>query len=280
MGDFILEADSLEYIYPDGTRALKGASFQIKKGRKVVLLGPNGAGKSTVFLHFNGILRPSGGKVRFSGKDVRYDRSSLMNLRKSVGIVFQDPDSQLFSASVLQEISFGPLNLGLSKDAALSRVEAAMAATGISELASRPTHLLSYGQKKRVSIAGILAMEPEVIICDEPTAWLDPLHSKQILELFDDINKNGATVIMSTHDVNIAYAWPDYIYVMDDGKVVGEGAPGEIFQDDDLLGRAGLAKPWLVEVYNQLKAKGWITNGIPSPRSKSELFDLIPAMQR
>lgn len=276
MAEFILEAHEVEFEYPDGTRALKGASLCIEKGRKVAVLGPNGAGKSTVFLHFNGILRPLRGKVHFSGTEVRYDHASLMALRKNVGVVFQDPDTQLFSASVFQEISFGPLNLGLPKEQVEKRVHEAMVATEITGLEKKPTHLLSYGQKKRVSIADILAMEPSVIICDEPTAWLDPKHSLQVLELFNRINRSGTTIIMSTHDVDIAFSWADYIFVMHDGKVAGQGTPEAVFQDGNLLRLADLEKPWLIDVYNQLKERGCLTNGAPVPRTKSELFACIP----
>lgn len=275
MAEYILEARDVEFEYPDGTKALRGLSLCIEKGRKVAVLGPNGAGKSSVFLHFNGILRPKRGKIRFSGKDIGYDHASLMDLRKNVGIVFQDPDTQLFSASVFQEISFGPLNLGLPKKQVEKRVREAMTATGITELEKKPTHLLSYGQKKRVSIADILAMEPSVIICDEPTAWLDPKNSQQVLELFNRINESGTTIIMSTHDVDIAYTWADYIFVINYGKVVGEGTPEAVFQDESLLRAADLEKPWLVDVYNQLKNKGLINSDSPIPRTKKEFFACI-----
>ncbi|MCL6634736.1 MAG: ATP-binding cassette domain-containing protein [Peptococcaceae bacterium] len=276
MAQYILEAVGVEFAYPDGTRALKGVSMGIEKGKKVAVLGPNGAGKSTVFLHFNGILRPGRGRIRFAGKDVRYDHASLMELRKNVGIVFQDPDTQLFSASVFQEISFGPLNLGLPREQVEKRVREAMAATEITALAKKPTHLLSYGQKKRVSIADILAMEPAVIICDEPTAWLDPGHSRQVLELFERISRQGTTIVMSTHDVDTAFAFADYIFVMNDGCVVGEGAPQDVFQNEALLKAADLEKPWLIDVYQRLKEKGWVNNGAPPPRTREELLALIP----
>lgn len=275
LAEFILEARGVEFEYPDGTRALKGVSLCVEKGKKVAVLGPNGAGKSTVFLHFNGILRPTRGKIHFSGKDVRYDHASLMALRKNVGVVFQDPDTQLFSASVFQEISFGPLNLGLPKEQVEKRVREAMVATEITGLEKKPTHLLSYGQKKRVSIADILAMEPSVIICDEPTAWLDPKQSLRVLELFNRINRSGTTIIMSTHDVDIAYTWADYIIVMNDGEVAGEGTPEAVFQDGSLLRLADLEKPWLIDVYNQLREKGCLSNGAQVPRTKSELFACI-----
>jgi len=278
LAEYILEAVDVEFAYPDGTRALKGVSLGIEKGKKVAVLGPNGAGKSTVFLHFNGILRPVRGRVRFAGRDVRYDHASLMELRKNVGIVFQDPDTQLFSASVFQEISFGPLNLGLSREEVEKRVREAMAATEITGLGKKPTHLLSYGQKKRVSIADILAMEPKVIICDEPTAWLDPKHSRQALELFDRINRSGTTIIISTHDVDIAYSWSDYVFIMSDGGVVGEGAPEAVFQNEAFLRATDLEKPWLVEVYDELRVKGWLPGDQPAPRTRGELLSsILPA---
>lgn len=275
MKEFILEARDVEYKYPDGTKALNHLSLSIEKGKKVAILGSNGAGKSTMFLHFNGILRPARGTIRFGGKDVHYDHASLMELRKDVGIVFQDPDTQLFSASVLQEISFGPLNTGLPREQVLHRVNEAMKATEISDLKNKPTHFLSYGQKKRVSIADILAMDPQVIIFDEPTACLDPRLSNQVMDLFDRLNGIGKTVILSTHDVDAAYSWADYVFVMKGGAVAGEGTPGKVFQDEELLKRTDLEKPWLIEVYNELEAKGWLVGDTPVPRTKQQLFDGI-----
>jgi cobalt transport protein ATP-binding subunit len=189
--DPILEARGVSFSYPDGTQALVDVNLSIPGGKKAAFLGPNGAGKTTLFLHFNGILRPQRGKIYFSGEGVRYHHAALLELRKRVGIIFQDPETQLFSASVRQEISFGPLNLGLSREEVGERVEKAMAATGTLPLQDRPTHFLSYGQKKRVAIADILAMQPQVLICDEPTACLDIKHAGQIMKLFDEINRSG-----------------------------------------------------------------------------------------
>ena len=275
MADNILEAENLNYSYPDGTHALIDLCLKIPKGQKTAVLGSNGAGKSTLFLHFNGILKPKSGTVRFNGKDVIYDRKPLLELRKNVGIVFQDPDSQLFSASVYQEISFGPLNLGLAEKTVRDRVEQAMTATGINELKDKPTHMLSYGQKKRVTIADILAMEPQVLICDEPTAWLDPKHAKQTVQLFNEISQNGTTIIMSTHDVDLAYSWADYVFIVSDGRVIGEGTPDKVFSDDILIRKADLDRPWLVDVYDLFIKKGCLSNKTPLPRNKEELFDLM-----
>ncbi|WP_418791898.1 energy-coupling factor ABC transporter ATP-binding protein [Phosphitispora sp. TUW77] len=275
MADYILEAENLNYRYPDGTHALKNLCLKIPKGQKTAILGSNGAGKSTLFLHFNGILKPTAGTVRFNGKDVVYNKKQLLELRKNVGIVFQDPDSQLFSASVYQEISFGPLNIGLTEKTVRERVEQAMTATGINELKDKPTHMLSYGQKKRVTIADILAMEPLALICDEPTAWLDPKHAKQTVRLFNEISNNGTTVILSTHDVDLAYSWADYVFIMSDGRVIGEGTPDKVFSDDILIRKADLDRPWLVDVFEMLIKKGCLSVNTVLPRNKEELFDLI-----
>jgi cobalt/nickel transport system ATP-binding protein len=275
LADIILEAVNLNYSYPDGTQALKDLSIKIPKGQKTAVLGSNGAGKSTLFLHFNGILRPKSGIVRFAGKDISYDRKPLLELRKNVGIVFQDPDSQLFSASVYQEISFGPLNLGLPEKTVRDRVEQAMTATGIKELQDKPTHMLSYGQKKRVTIADILAMEPQMLICDEPTAWLDPKHASQTIQLFNHIIQNGTTVILSTHDVDLAYSWADYVFIMSDGRIIGEGIPSTVFRDEILIRKADLNRPWIVDMYDLLIKKGCLTVKTPLPRNKEELFEVM-----
>lgn len=275
MSDYIIEAENLIYTYPDGTQALKGINIKIPKGKKVAVLGSNGAGKSTLFLHCNGILKPQQGIVKYDGREVRYDRKSLLQLRKNVGIVFQDPDSQLFSASVYQEISFGPLNFGLSEETVRKRVEQAMSATEVAGLKDKPTHMLSYGQKKRVSIADILAMEPEVIICDEPTAWLDPKHAQQTVKLFDRINSSGTTIMMSTHDVDLAYSWADYIFVLSNGEVIGEGIPEQVFTNEILIKKADLEKPWLVQVSEVLLIKGCLPKAAVLPRNRERLFELI-----
>jgi cobalt transport protein ATP-binding subunit len=273
--EIILEAREVVHQYPDGTRALNEITLSMEKGKKIAFLGPNGAGKSTLFLHFNGILKPARGKIIFKGREIRYDHASLTELRKNVGIVFQDPEIQLFSASVFQEISFGPLNMRLSREEVQRRVDRAMEITGITGLKNKATHYLSYGQKKRVSIADILAMDPQVILFDEPTSGLDPKLSGQMMELFDGFSREGKTVILSTHDVNAAYSWADHVIVIKDGSVAGEGAPEDIFQDDGLLTAADLDRPWLVDVYRQLRLKGLVAEGCGPPRTKEKLFELI-----
>ncbi len=270
----ILETKNLSFSYFDGNPALVDLSISIPAGKRIAFLGPNGAGKTTLFLHFNGLMKPERGKVYVAGKEIRYDRASLLEVRKKVGIVFQDPDTQLFSASVRQEVAFGPLNLGLPREAVLRLVDKAMEETDIGDLQERPTHFLSYGQKKRVAIADILAMQPQVLICDEPTAWLDAVHARRVMGILSDINSRGVTVIISTHDVDLAYSWAEYIFVMKAGRVIGEGTPDRVFADGDLLREAELAKPFVAEVYEELTARGWVKPGAP-PRSVEELLARI-----
>ncbi|RKL62114.1 ATP-binding cassette domain-containing protein [Thermoanaerobacteraceae bacterium SP2] len=263
MDDYILEMRDVIFEYPGGIRALNGISMAIEKGKNIAILGPNGSGKSTLFLHFNGILRPKSGRVFYRGQEIRYSRSYLMNLRKNVGIVFQDPDTQLFAGSVFQEVSFGPMNLGFPITEVKKRVEEALKATGIEELEHRPTHFLSYGQKKRVSIADVLAMDPEVLILDEPAAYLDPKHVEKLLEILEELRRKGKQVILSTHDVELAYSWADYVFILKDGKVAGEGTPTEIFQNEKLFKEADLKKPLLLEICEVLKQKGFIFDRLP-----------------
>lgn len=275
MAKFILETKDLEFIYPDGTHALTGVNLTIEPGRKIAIVGSNGAGKSTLFLHLNGILKPSRGKIFFHGNEIRYKNTELLELRKKVGIVFQDPDAQLFSANVYQEISFGPLNLKLTPEQAANRVEKAMAATGISHLSGKPTHFLSYGQKKRVSIADVIAMEPEVIIFDEPVACLDPKQTRQLLDFLNHLNRGGTTVLLSTHDVEIAYEWADRVFVMREGAIIKEGSPQEVFVNTAFLAEMDLVKPLVVEIFQELVAAQCFTPDTSLPRNKEELFAMI-----
>lgn len=272
LSEIILEAAGVDFTFPNGTRALKGASLQILEAKKTAILGPNGAGKTTLFLHFNGTLRPDRGKVRFDGGDISYKHAALLNLRKNVGLVFQDPDTQIFAGNVFQEISFGPLNLGLSKEEVRRRVEEVMEKLEIGGLRNEPTHFLSYGMKKRVALASILAMQPRVLICDEPTAWLDSRQTERVIDLFQKINDQGVTIVFSTHDVDLAYSWADRIIVMKEGAVIDSGVPEQIFQNDALLRQADLNRPLLLDIGQALKKTGCLAEGAPLPRTKEELL--------
>lgn len=268
----ILALENVSYSYPNGIAALNKIHMEIQLGSKIAILGANGAGKSTLFLHLNGILKPQSGRVLLDGQRVEYTHSFLSVLRKKVGIVFQDPDSQLFSVNVFQDISFGPMNLKFSPAEVKDRVEQAMEITKICDLRGRPTHQLSYGQKKRVAIAGILAMDPEVIILDEPTASLDPCLVEEMMLLFEELYKSGKTLIISTHDMDLAYSWVDYCYVLNQGSVAAQGPPHEIFRNQALLTENNLQIPWVLKVFAQLAAKGLIDDNAPPPHNEEQLF--------
>jgi len=273
--EVILEAVDLDYYYPDGTNALRNINLQVKKGEKLTILGSNGAGKSTLFMQFNGLYRPTSGSIKYEKQDISYKNKALIELRKKVGIVFQDPDSQLFSSSVYQDVSFGPLNLGLSEQDVKDRVKQALIDTETTDLEDKPTHLLSYGQKKRVSIAGVLAMEPEVIIFDEPTAGLDPRHAREFMQLLKKLSAEGKTIIISTHDVDLAFSWSDRLAIMSSGEIIAHGEPGELFLQPELIERADLALPWLIDVYCGLVEKGCLPPSTPLPKTKADLLMLI-----
>lgn len=256
MNENILEAQDIHYTYADGTIALKGVTLGIKRGQSTAILGGNGAGKSTLFLNFNGIHKPSSGRVLLNGKPLDYSHKGLKELRRRVGIVFQDPDSQLFSASVYQDISFGVVNLKLPEEEVRRKVDAAMARTGISHLKDKPTHCLSFGQKKRVAIAGVLAMEPEVLILDEPTAGLDPKGVSEIMRLLKETQSElGISIVIATHDIDIVPLYCDCAYVMDEGKIILEGTPKEVFSEKEAIRSVHLRLPRIGHLMEILKDK-------------------------
>lgn len=275
MAEYFFEINQLTHRYADGTTALHNLTLAIKKGKKIALLGKNGAGKSTLFQHLNGLLKPASGTIYFKGDMLQYDRQSLLKLRKHVGIVFQDPDSQLFSGTVKQDISFGPHNLGWSKEMVEKQTSWAMELTETTNLQDRPIHFLSLGQKKRVSIAGVLAMDPDVFILDEPTAGLDAYYAKQIMRILEDIHQKDKTIILSTHDVHHAYEWADEIIVLNNGESLYHGDPVTIFYHEEILNQAHIEKPWVFETAQQLKAQRMLTDDQIMPRSKEALFQLI-----
>lgn len=274
MNEIILQACDLSYHYEDGTCALEELNIQIQKGKKTAIIGGNGAGKSTLFLNFNGVLRPSNGHILFHGEKVQYDKKRLNDLRRTVGLIFQEPDHQIFSSSIYQEIAFGPLNFGFSKEEVKLRVEKVMEEMEIAHLREKPTHFLSYGQKKQVAIASILVLEPEVIILDEPTAGLDPKHIKKLMLLLEGFSNKGITLIVATHDVNFAYSWADCIHVMQKGKVIRSGSSQEIFNDEKLLESADMEMPYMVEFMKKYdKGRDILPEHLP--RTMEELIQLL-----
>ena len=264
------------FQYADGTTALHDLSLDIPTGKKIALLGNNGAGKSTLFQHMNGLLQPTNGTVLYNDVPLDYKRKGLQTLRQKVGIVFQDPDSQLFSGTVEQDIAFGPTNLGWDKKIVKQKVDAVIDLLEIEALRKKPLHFLSLGQKKRVAIAGVLAMEPELMILDEPSAGLDGYYTQQIMQILSTLHTSERTIILSTHDVNFAYEWADEIIVVSDGQLLYQGDPVHLFKHDTILKKAHLDTPWLFETTMALIEKQIIKPLEHFPRSKEALFELLP----
>ncbi len=270
----LLEFDNVTFRYPDGNVGLDGCSLTIGKGSRNALIGANGAGKTTLFQHANGLLRHQTGAIRYAGQPLDYSRSGLRALRSAVGLVFQNPDQQLFSASVQEDVSFGPLNLGLDMDTVRQRVTAALRAVRMDDYADRPVHNLSFGQKKRVCIAGVLAMEPQLLILDEPMAGLDHAMRQELLAVFDHLASEGITLLLATHDIDFAYRWADRIHVMAGGQCTAAFDATEFPEHAHALAAAGLPVPGIIELHRQLVAAGQIPAG-QSPRSIGELTELI-----
>lgn len=274
--DIILKAENLYFSYDDeNSHSLNGLSLEIKRGQKVAFMGSNGSGKSTFFLCCNGIHRPSSGTLYFDGEPVTYDKKGLLKLRSKVGIVFQDPDNQLFSASVYQEISFGILNLGVSEEDAKKEVEEVIDHLEITPFRHKPTHSLSGGQKKQVSIADILVMHPDIIILDEPAAALDPKHTTMVNHIVNRLTEAGITVLMATHDVNYAYEWADEIMLFHEGKVLMHGTPADVFSNKAVLARTNLEPPAVLELFDSLCMKGILKPTLSVPKNLKTLEKYI-----
>lgn len=271
---YILEACNLHYSYSDGPKALKGLSLGLEEGKKVALVGPNGAGKSTLMLAFNGVIKPAAGEVRFRGEPLKYDSRSLRDVRRKVGMVFQNPDDQLFAPTVRQDVAFGPLNLGYPKEKVGRYVDYALSYVGLSGYEDRPPHHLSGGEKRRVAIAGVLAMEPEVMILDEPTSNLDPASAEEIMEMLDELSCGGKTMIVSTHDVELAYRWADEVVLMEGGKLLHRGPASKVFSDQELVLRARVKAPLILEIYRELSIRR-VLNGSNPPKNILELADMV-----
>jgi len=248
----MLAVKNLSFSYDGKSLAISNITLGIPKGKKTVILGPNGAGKSTLFFHFNGVLKPDSGEVFYEGKKISYDASSLTYLRKNVALVLQNPDDQIFSATVEEDVAFGPLNLSLPREEVERRVEEALSWVGMENLRKRATQQLSFGQRKRVALAGALAMKPKVLIMDEPTAGLDYEMVHELLELSDEFNYRGVTVVISTHDVETTYEWADEVRVLNSGNLVFSGKPEEFFEQGELLHDLGLMPPLAFQLNQQL----------------------------
>ncbi|MBP5734752.1 MAG: ABC transporter ATP-binding protein [Candidatus Methanomethylophilaceae archaeon] len=283
MSEPIIQTDNLTYSYTSRqTRpSLNGVSLTIGKGVRTVILGANGAGKSTLFYHFNGIFKPKKGKVLFDGQPIDYSKEALKDLRSKISVVVQNPDEQIFSATVEEDIAFGPMNCGMERDEIERRIQQSLFKVDMEEYRKRPTIQLSYGQRKRIAMAGALAIDPEVLVLDEPTAGLDSKMSQEVIELAEQLCVKGTTVIISTHDVDLAYAWAEEIHVLRYGKLIYSGEPEPFFSQPDQVALAGLALPHTFSVNDSVeRIKG--NSPEPYPRTNSQLLSKIgphvPAM--
>ena len=255
----IIETENLSYKYDESHFALSDLSIGFEKGKITTILGANGAGKSTLFLHFNGIYEPDDGEILIDGEKLKYNKKALLKCRQKVGIVFQNPDNQIFAPSVEEDVAFGPLNLKLPMDEVQHRVEEALKRVGMEGFEKKAPHHLSGGQKKRIAIAGILAMKPEIMILDEPTAGLDPQGALKIMNLLSELNKEGITIVISTHDVDLISQYVNKIFVMADGEIIGDGTPNEIFSNEDLIKKANLKLPIISELFKVLNIKNKVS---------------------
>jgi len=238
MSHHIVEAKNLEFSYPDATRALLGISFKIRHGESVAIVGANGAGKSTLLLHLNGYLTPTSGQVRIG--DFPLTKETLQEVRRTVGMVFQDPDDQLFMSTVYDDVAFGPLNLGLPLEEVQARVQKALETVEVLDLKDRPSHRLSAGQKRRVAIATVLSMSPDILVMDEPSAGLDPRARRQLIELLKSFKHSK---IIATHDLDMVLDICERTIIVNEGKIEADGPTADIFQNEKLLVDCHLEKP-------------------------------------
>ncbi|MGN9912208.1 energy-coupling factor ABC transporter ATP-binding protein [Phytohabitans sp. LJ34] len=236
-----LDVRGVQYTYPDGHVALRGVDLSVRRGERVALLGPNGAGKTTLVLHLNGILTGGGGSVAVGGLTVDRDRATLAEIRRRVGIVFQDPDDQLFLPTVGEDVAFGPANLGLRGAELTARVDEALAAVGMSEHRDRAPHHLSFGQRRRVAVATVLSMRPEILVLDEPSSNLDPAARRELAEILRSL---PVTLLMVTHDLPYALELCDRSVILDEGSMVADSPTRELLADTDLLARHRLELPY------------------------------------
>ncbi len=275
MTDTILSVKKLCFGYGDAGPVLKNVDLDVHRGERLAVIGSNGAGKSTLFLNLNGVLAPDTGEIFLNGK--RIGKKDITELRRNVGIVFQDADSQMIASTVYAEVSFGPMNLRLPKEEVRERTMKAMEYMNITHLKDRPPHYLSGGEKKCVSIADIIAMDPDIIIFDEPTVGLDPVNAQILEDVLDRLHGDGKTIILSTHDTDLVYRWADRAVVLNEGQIIADSAPDSIFRNDTIIRAAKLRRPAIQEIYDALLEKALVPENI-RPRSADELKAIIKSV--
>ena len=271
----ILEARDVAFTYRAGAWTIRDLSFILREPQRICLLGANGVGKSTLMLLLNGTHRPHEGEIIVLGQPIDYSRAGLHRLRRQVGIVLQDPDDQLFGATVEQDVAFGPLNNGVTSADARVLVANTLERLGISSLADRPIHELSLGEKKRVALAGVLVLRPAIVLLDEPTAGLDFEGISAMLGLLNDLHQSGTTLVISTHDTELAYEWADEAWVLGDGRITTQGPTSQVLQDRAILEHAHLKVPLIVQMGLAIQESHPELGGQPLPATREELIKWI-----
>ena len=261
----MFKINNLTYKYDKNRKALDNVTMDFDKGDIIGIIGSNGSGKSTLFNNRMGILKATEGEILYKNNRLKYNKKSLYNLRKEVGIVFQDPDKQIFYSMVYDDLAFALRNIGMDEKTIKKRIHKALEAVNGEDFIARPVHSLSFGQKKRVAIASVIAMENELILLDEPTAGLDPESTRAIVDIIKSMHEKGKKIVITSHDMNLIYDICDYIYVLNKGKIISEGKTSEVFVKEDKIEEAGLELPWLVKLNKNMN--------LPLFRKEEDLYD-------
>jgi len=273
----MIKTEALSFSYDGCTQALREINLELRDSEFLAILGANGCGKTTILKHLNGLLKPSSGKVFLDDKELRFFKDEEIFSR--VGMVFQDPNDQLFGATVGQDVAFGAVNLGLKPDEVTHRVNHALKMVGALELAGKAIHTLSFGQKRRVAIAGVLAMEPKVILLDEPTSGLDPRGASLVMRLLRKLNRErGTAMLMATHDVELVPLFSDRVAIMSKGKIITEGPPGKVFANTDMIREVELRLPrvgHLIEILQKKEGINFQKMPLTIGEARRELLRLV-----
>ena len=261
----MFKINNLTYQYGKKRKALDNITMDFDNGDIIGIIGSNGSGKSTLFNNLMGILKATQGEILYKNSQLKYDKKSLYNLRKEVGIVFQDPEKQIFYSMVYDDLAFALRNIGVDEKTIKVRISKALEAVNGEEFIDRPVHSLSFGQKKRVAIASVIAMENDLVLLDEPTAGLDPESTRAIVNIIKTMYEKGKKIIITSHDMNLIYDICDYVYVLNQGKIINEGNVEKVFIDEKKIEEAGLELPWLVKLNKNMN--------LPLFRKEEDLYN-------
>lgn len=261
----MFKINNLTYQYDKKRKALDNITMDFNNGDIIGIIGSNGSGKSTLFNNLMGILKATQGEILYKNRQLKYDKKSLYNLRKEVGIVFQDPEKQIFYSMVYDDLAFALRNIGTDEKTIKTRISKALEAVNGEEFIDRPVHSLSFGQKKRVAIASVIAMENNIVLLDEPTAGLDPESTRAIVNIIKTMYEKGKKIVITSHDMNLIYDICDYVYVLNQGKIINEGNVEEVFIDEKKIEEAGLELPWLVKLNKNMN--------LPLFRKEEDLYN-------